>query len=108
MIPYPKEDYQNLFDVKNGEQISSSAVKERVETIVNEIDDIDSNIIDIVGKQMESVSELFERTIKLSQKLFENLMKIKEDQMNIITAKKDETVELLSKLEATFDYIRKL
>lgn len=108
MIPNPKDDYQDLLIIKEDEHFTSESVKEKVEMIINDLDSIDSKTINIIEEQMKNVSDLFEKSIKAAQQLFENLMKLKDNQVNAVNEKKERTVELLSKLEITIDYIRKL
>ncbi|KAH0788969.1 hypothetical protein GPJ56_007104 [Histomonas meleagridis] len=107
-IPFPSDEYLEILNTNENEQITSADVAQRVDRIISEIEANDTAIIDMIGEQMKQVSELFERTILASQNLFEALMKLKDSQMNIVTNKKAATVELLQKLETSMGYIRKL
>ena len=107
-IPSPGDEYIEILKTREGEQITSINVAQRVDMIMNEVEANDSTIIDIIGEQMKNVSELFEQTIIASQNLFEALMKLKDSQASIVLRKKASTVELLQKLETSMGYIRKL
>lgn len=79
-----------------------------IETFIRKIDDIDMKVIDIVGNQMTALSKEFDTMIKQTQQLFSSLTDLKATQNEILQVKTNETIALVSKLQATLNSMRKI
>jgi hypothetical protein len=111
-IPSPKDDL--LADLPQidfeGDEDGNwdETVKTKVLSIEKEIDEIDSVVIDIIGAQMESVSNLFQETITSTQSLFTALVQLKNQQSEQVTSKLGTATNFLRKLQNAIEHIRKL
>lgn len=92
---------------RSGETMSIFVTHE-VERVVEDINTIDSRVIDIIGVQMSEISDMCHHCIKSCELLFESLVRLKEHEVSLVETKKQDTISLLQKIEDTLGFIRKL
>jgi hypothetical protein len=111
-IPYPSiELLDNLpqidFDAEDDPNWSH-AVNSQVENTIATIEAVDSEVLDIIGGQMDALAQTFADAIQSTQTLFSALVRMKHAQIAVLQAKATQTAELLEKLETTMAWIRTL
>ncbi|EAX96022.1 hypothetical protein TVAG_369320 [Trichomonas vaginalis G3] len=83
-------------------------IDDGINTLISKIEEIDMSVIDVVGNQMSALSKEFDSLISNTQKLFTDLSNLKTTQQDILNAKMDDTIALVSKLQNTMNSIRKI
>jgi hypothetical protein len=85
----------------------SQAVHSQVESAISAIEAVDSEVLDIIGGQMDVLAQTFAEAIQSTQALFSALVRMKHAQIAVLQTKTAETAELLEKLETTMAWIRR-
>jgi hypothetical protein len=111
-IPHPSGDLlehlpQIDFDAEDDPNWSQ-AVTSQVESAISAIEAVDSEVLDIIGGQMDELAQTFGEAIQSTQALFSALVQMKRAQIAVLHAKTAQTAELLEKLETTMAWIRTL
>lgn len=83
-------------------------IKNSITQVISRVDEVDNNVIDIIGAQMEVLSEEFKQCIKATQDLFSALTNLKEYQTNIVRNKATDASNLAKSIEMTMQCLRKL
>jgi hypothetical protein len=109
-IPYPSDELtRDLIPIDFEREVSwGEAVDGKVQSAMAEINGIESAVLDIIGAQMEVVSQSFEETIRTTRELFAALVRLNEGQAATLEEKRANATELLRKLEMAMGFIRKL
>ena len=111
-IPFPSEDLsRKLFTIdfdQAYEHKTSKIIDDELTKIFADIENSDMTCLDIIGSQMEKMMQMHEELLNTTKKLFSSLVGLKNIQVEIISAKRQQTIQTLRKIENTIDYISKL
>lgn len=86
----------------------AACVENEVDKAVKTVDAIDWTVLDVVGAQMESVSNDFAKFMETTQSLFTALVNLKQFEKDAVTSKKEEVTNIMTKLAGALQFIRKL
>ena len=91
-----------------GETPLSSVIPISIDNVYQRVSESETRVIDIIGAQMEVLSEEFQDCITATQQLFLALTKLKEAQVAIMQDKTTATASLVRNIETTMGCIRKI
>ena len=112
-IPSPSDviinDLRNMnIDFDDKEELPSEKLDRILNQTEKKFEDIENEILDIVGDQMAQLTTQFEELIDLTKELFKVLLKLTSKERGILKKKKIMTIEILQKLEGVMGCIRKM
>lgn len=112
-IPSPSgeiiNDLRNMnIDFDDKEELPSEKLDRILNQTEKKFEDIENEILDIVGDQMAQLTTQFEELIDLTKELFKVLLKLTSKERGILKKKKIMTIEILQKLEGVMGCIRKM
>ena len=112
-IPSPNDDIINdlknvNIDFDNKEELPSEKLERIVNQTEKKFEDIENEILDIIGNQMTQLSTQFEELIDLTKDLFKVMLKLTSKEKGLLKKKKIMTIEILQKLEGVMGCIRKM
>ena len=71
--------------------------------VCENIESIDVTVLDIIGSQMEKITQMHTELIESTKRLFSALVNLKSAQHDFISAKRQQTIQLLKKIEKTIN-----
>ena len=111
-IPYPSEDATKRLlnhDIKKiFEKNSCNFIDEELSKIFADIENVDLTVLDIIGSHMEKMAKMQSELIESTKRLFSALVNLKSSQMELVSAKKQQTIQLLTKIGNTINSISKI
>jgi hypothetical protein len=110
IVPGPPESLLNELTPINFDHEAPWAqiIDGRVRTVTSTIDQVESEVLDVIGAQMDQLSDTFQETIKATRDLFAALVKLNATQSAIVEAKRAAATDLLMKLETAMEFNRKV
>lgn len=97
------QDMKSIFETNN-----CRFIDDEITRIVENIESTDAAVLDIIGAQMEKISMMHNDIIESTKRLFQALVNLKSLQLELISSKKQQTVQLLTKIENTIHSISKI
>jgi hypothetical protein len=109
-LPYPAQILVNQLTPLNFELEApwSRIVDNQLRDVTSNIDEVETQLLDFIGAQMERLSDTFQETIKATRDLFAALVRLNATQSALLEQKRLRTTELLLKLETAMKFIRKV
>ena len=111
-IPFPSEeatqqlmrhDLKSIFEMNNSQFIDNE-----ISQIFEHIESTDAAVLDIIGEQMEKIDQMHSELMESTKRLFSALVNLKGLQMEMVAAKKQQTIQLLTKIGNTIHSISKI